>query len=212
MRFQKLVTLFLLASSILSVAIAQTASETDPLVEALRRKQMELDAKEAQGSSQKPMPPAAVVKPKMVAAPAVQPPVRDPWGNPYIITTAKPAVVMPPGARSAEEEQLVQALRLKQAQLDASQGVQSAPAVTGGQQETSRRIRQIEADKKANAAAMKKSSATKFSNTAQVMDFAPTYDLNTKEGKLAELLGRYKADEITPHEYQMQRAKIIAGQ
>jgi len=195
------VTLFLLASSTLSVALAQTASDTDQLVEALRRKQMELDAKEAQGASQKPMPPAAVARPKMVAAPAVQPAV-----------VAKPAVVMPPGARSAEEDQLVQALRRKQAQLDASQGVQSAPAVAGGQQDTSARIRQIEADKKANAAAMKKSSATKGSNTAQVMNFAPTYDLNSKEGKLAELLGRYKADEITPHEYQMQRAKIIAGQ
>lgn len=209
MRFQKLVTFFLLAGSTLSVALAQTASESDPLVEALRRKQMELDAQEAQGvrpgnpppPTQKPTRPAAVAKPKMDVVPPVQPPV-----------VAKPAVVMPPAARSADEDQLVEALRRKQSQLDGSQGVRSAPAVAGGQEETSRKIRQIEADIRAKDAALKKTAATKPSKTAQALNTAPIYDLNTKEGKLAELLVRYKADEITPHEYHLQRAKIIAGQ
>ena len=34
--------------------------------------------------------------------------------------------------------------------------------------------------------------------------------LTTKEQKLAELLRRYKADEITPHEYHLGRAQILA--
>jgi hypothetical protein len=32
-----------------------------------------------------------------------------------------------------------------------------------------------------------------------------------KQGKLAELLRRYRADEITPEQYHAERAKIIAG-
>jgi hypothetical protein len=37
-----------------------------------------------------------------------------------------------------------------------------------------------------------------------------TRALSTKEQKLADLLRRYNADEITPYEYHMERAKIIA--
>jgi hypothetical protein len=32
----------------------------------------------------------------------------------------------------------------------------------------------------------------------------------TKEQRLADLLRRYQADEITPYQYHMERAKIIA--
>jgi hypothetical protein len=32
----------------------------------------------------------------------------------------------------------------------------------------------------------------------------------TKEQKLADLLRRYEADEITPYQYHMERAKIVA--
>ena len=38
---------------------------------------------------------------------------------------------------------------------------------------------------------------------------APT-EAATKEGKLADLLRRYQADEITPLEYHTERAKIVA--
>jgi len=31
-----------------------------------------------------------------------------------------------------------------------------------------------------------------------------------KEARLAELLKKYKADEVTPQEYQTERAKILA--
>jgi len=34
--------------------------------------------------------------------------------------------------------------------------------------------------------------------------------LSTKEQKLAELLRRYQADEITPYQYHLERAKIVA--
>ncbi len=205
----------MLAGSTLSVALAQTASESDPLTEAIRRKQLELDAQEAQGvkPSQKPMAPAAVAQPKMsIVSPA----------QPAVVT--KPAAVMPPAARSAEEDRLVEALRRKQAELDASQGVKPAPVVAGNQEETSKKIRQIEADKAKDDAAKKAAAATakkdaekaalqsKSAKTAQAVSAAPTYDLNTKQGKLAELLRRYKADEVTPHEYHMERAKIVAGQ
>jgi hypothetical protein len=32
----------------------------------------------------------------------------------------------------------------------------------------------------------------------------------TKEQKLADLLRRYQADEITPYQYHMERARIVA--
>ncbi len=35
---------------------------------------------------------------------------------------------------------------------------------------------------------------------------------DTQEARLAELLVLYKADKITPAEYQARRAKILAGQ
>jgi hypothetical protein len=34
--------------------------------------------------------------------------------------------------------------------------------------------------------------------------------LTPKEAKLAELLAVYKADKLTPHQYQDQRAKILS--
>ena len=48
---------------------------------------------------------------------------------------------------------------------------------------------------------------------AQAAASTPTANTNapsTKEQKLADLLRRYQADEITPYEYHMERAKIIA--
>jgi len=39
---------------------------------------------------------------------------------------------------------------------------------------------------------------------------ANTNALSAKEQKLADLLRRYQADEITPYEYHLERAKIVA--
>jgi hypothetical protein len=54
---------------------------------------------------------------------------------------------------------------------------------------------------------VKKTSAK---NTAQALTPEKTAVLTPKEKKLAELLVRYKNDEVTPHEYHQMRAKIIA--
>lgn len=46
-----------------------------------------------------------------------------------------------------------------------------------------------------------------------VMPMAPALPISEdKQQKLQELLGKYKADQITPEEYQKQRAAILAGQ
>jgi hypothetical protein len=39
---------------------------------------------------------------------------------------------------------------------------------------------------------------------------ANTNALSAKEQKLADLLRRYEADEITPYQYHMERARIVA--
>jgi hypothetical protein len=94
-------------------------------------------------------------------------------------------------------------------------------------EESAKRIRQIESEIKAKEEAIKKTIAAKPSAPAQPKVApvvpsarpsapppeavkAPATGSATKEARLAELLQKYKADQITPHEYHMQRAKILA--
>jgi hypothetical protein len=62
---------------------------------------------------------------------------------------------------------------------------------------------QIVAEAQQQAAAMKKAQE-------QAPVSPPPAPVLSKEQKLADLLRRYQADEITPYEYHMERAKIVA--
>jgi hypothetical protein len=74
--------------------------------------------------------------------------------------------------------------------------------------------------KKSNAPKEAKQKKTKevassSSNAAQPASFKPMQapDLgisNDKQQRLSDLLQKYRADQITPEEYQQQRAKILA--
>lgn len=55
-----------------------------------------------------------------------------------------------------------------------------------------------------------KKTAAASKSTAKALPVEATADLSPRDKKLAELLQRYKSDEITPHEYHQMRAKIIA--
>ena len=94
-------------------------------------------------------------------------------------------------------------------------------------EESNKRLRQIEAELKAKEEAIKKAVAQpapaqpKESARKEVIQSTPQPKVETrvsaplatggsKESRLAELLRKYKADEITPHDYHVQRAKILA--
>lgn len=105
------------------------------------------------------------------------------------------------GAGDAKNDQLLQALRAKLAEDKAS-----APAAP------------VFAEPVAPAAPSKPAPAIARSAPAPVVSMpitanmeAPALPLSgTKQNRLAELLRRYKLDDITPQEYHTARAKILA--
>jgi|GEM_PF-1402859 len=67
--------------------------------------------------------------------------------------------------------------------------------------------KKAEPSKKVEAA---KKSEKKVEASKSAKGSKPGTTVQTKEEKLAELLRRYRADEITPHQYHQERAKILA--
>ncbi|HEY9175205.1 MAG TPA: hypothetical protein VI136_23205, partial [Verrucomicrobiae bacterium] len=66
-----------------------------------------------------------------------------------------------------------------------------------------------ETEKQASKPAEKKQA--KASDAFTPLESPPSSLSGSKEARLAELLQLYKADKITPREYHIERAKIIAG-
>lgn len=171
---------------------AATSGSEDLLEEALRRKQAELDAAEYPAPRGQPVSrPAAPAAAPVIAEPAVTP---------------------------ANDDPLAESLRTKQAELDAKEreAARRPIVATKEQEESEKRIQKIEADIKAKQEAMQrraasqKSDPTNLQSTKGSVYQPPVVDLSSKQGRLTELLRRYIADEITPHDYHMERAKIVA--
>ncbi|MEO7676262.1 MAG: hypothetical protein ABIV39_05805 [Verrucomicrobiota bacterium] len=232
------------------VAVAPTAvapsaissTSQDQLEELLRRKQAELNDRENIVRPARPVQPGA---------PAAQPVVIEP--RPARPVTPIPAPAPAPAVNSTIEDRLTEALRKKQAELDANEQVaapraaqvvetarqtelskaeaRKAAAAAKEREESDKHVQKIEAEIKAKEEAIKKRAATQSapanvstekSNAVNAAvqsnskpskkptPVVPVPDASTKEGRLADLLRRYKADEITPHDYHLERAKIIA--
>lgn len=216
-----------------------TDAAQDDLLEILRRKQAELDAhpvgSQKQRTVSQPAPKPVQTQPKInlekpqpSKAPAVaRPKVTAPK------TAAPKAVASQPALAPEAQDQLVELLRKKQAELDAKtnptatvetkKSTAEATAATKSNDASEKRIRQIEAEIKAKEEAFKKSATARTEKdkavkaalnsqkegkpqTATALILQP----GSKEARLDELLRKYKADEITPHDYHMERAKIIA--
>ncbi len=235
------------------IAVATPPSTSqDPLVEILRKKQMELDAQAGKGNRSSPTAPAkpvvkevrpAIVPPKISAPAPVSPVVKE---APKENAIQRRKVASQPAVDSAGEQRLIEVMRKKQAELDVKEGiaapVRPAPVVTkpveakrptvavtppSKERENSEaRIKRIEAEIKAKEEAAKKAVAAKPADKKEVAKAAkidaktqtkvppsaPAIDPSSKQGRLAELLRKYKADEITPQDYHLQRAKIVAEQ
>ena len=214
MRFQKLLILFLTVGFGLSRAFSQTAASNsvsvpalaaepnasqDGLLEVLRRKQAELDAKEK--GLNKPQPAPQQVKSK-----------------PAVVVPAQPAIVSKPPAdvsQSASQDQLTEILQKKQKELDAANkakaGAVAESDIAKDRAASNDRIRQIESEIAAKEDAYKKSLAQPVPvRTAPPTGTPPTLQPGSKEDRLSELLILYKADAITPNAYHTARAKILA--
>lgn len=240
------------------VAVAPTSASQDPLVEILRKKQMELDAQDRKGEIASPAAPANKPVVKEVRPSTLPPKISTPapvspniTGAPQGNTIQRRKVVSQPPVDSAAEQRLVEAMHKKQAELDAKEviaaPVRPVPVVTkpvevksptvavtpsSKERENSEaRIKRIEAEIKAKDDAIKKKNAnkvavsqpspekkkevakvaaTKTDSKTTAPAAVPAIDPNSKQGRLAELLRKYKADEITPQDYHLSRAKIVA--
>lgn len=205
--------------------VAAAPKTQDDLLEILRRKQAELSAQETGGKKQEPV----AVTPKPVEPPPRVEPVRPPKATPPV---SKPAnVASRPALTPKAQDQLFEALRQKEAELDAKEGATAkAPSETARPAATAKtptatekaredRVHQLEAEIAAKEEAFKNAAAKKEEAKAAMenkrgskapANAAPVLQPGSKEARLAELLRKYMADEITPHQYHMERAKIIA--
>jgi hypothetical protein len=171
-------------------AVAQPSvspASDDVLSEALQRKQAELDAQEAARTS-----------------------------TAKIAKTAKPenAIKTPAMQRAEEKEREQSEKRIKKIEaeiLAKEETIQKKLAKTGSAPAPAEVEANRESRKKAdamNAALQAKTGSKTVKSKNQLV--SPPVEVSGKEAKLAELLRKYKADEITPHDYHLERAKIIA--
>ncbi len=190
-------------------------AEEDNLLEVLRSKQNELDAQTGatRNGTMRPQPSAEPARPRMVRA---IPRVEEVLPTPAAPPLSQPAV------NAASNEQLADILRRKEAELDAKENA-NRPLVPARklsatkseaakkQAESEKRIQKIEAEIRAKEEAMERRRGQPNSSAVgNASLYSPPPDPATKEGRLAELLRKYRADEITPHDYHLERAKIIA--
>jgi hypothetical protein len=181
------------------------------LREAMRLKMEELNAQSAPVVAE-PAPPAPkpvvveeikpVTRPPTVVVPVVEP-------APVVVApapVAAPAVVpansqfsdLPEDSTDAKNARLLESLR---AQLAAEKAAKPATAVV---------VAPV-ASTPAPAPSLNSSPAPVIAVPLTANMEAPMSPLSgSKQDRLAELLRRYKIDEITPQEYHQQRAKIIA--
>jgi len=231
-RFLMVCTTVLCAGSI-SLGAPDTLSQAQAR-EALRKKIAELNAQEA--ATETSAPQATDAEKKARPAPAPQPVVQPPPVTlspapsapvPAAVVTA-PAFTTPQTSSSSEETaRQREAVRRKLAELDAQEvGTQTAPppaattSAVKSPKEKSAAV--IKAEKEAAAAeerrlvdeakAKQKAEAeAQFKPAAFApLEAPPPAVPASKEAKLADLLRRYKAEEISPEDYHTQRAKILA--
>jgi len=181
-----------------STVVAGPDSEAQAkLREAMRQKMEELNAQAAPVSA--PMAPPAPQPKEVIFEPAPAPrPVTVVVPVPVESTPAAPRVesVFTPvdsAAAETQNDQLLQALRAKLAEEKATNPapVVAAPVAP------------------ARPAAVSAAPVLSIPLTAN-MEAPPSPFSSSKQSRLAELLRRYEADQITPLEYHTQRAQIIA--
>jgi hypothetical protein len=159
-----------------------------------------------------PAAPTALAAPAVPAAPAVTVAPIAPTVTSAPITPTVTATPAAPISEAQQEDQTkaLQALRQAEeqpappAQMTPAQAKKEAAARKKAQDEAARRVQRVERLQ----SEMKNAPAP--TQTVSNPPSVNTNALSSKEQKLADLLRRYQADEITPYEYHLERAKIVA--
>ena len=147
--------------------------------------------------------PAPVPPPAAQPAPAVA----QPAPAPAVQATPQPALVAPTPVDEATIAKAREALRQKMQQLEA-QPPASTVAKPG---EAQPQVTAIKPGAKPTAEkAPKKPASMKGALAFPPIQGPPPSISADKQQRLAELLRKYKAEEITPEEYHQQRAKIMS--
>lgn len=214
-----------LCAGSLSLAAQDTPAQAKAR-EALRQKMWELDAPQAAPPTQQPQPPRAV-------APATAAPKPVVTTRPATVMT-QPGAVFAPVPPSSDEQAAArarEALRQKMSEIDTqpqptppptevAPATKPAPAAQPRPSDVEKKRAAAEAKerKEAEKAALAEAQKDKKRiSDAAASGFkaleAPALPISAeKQALLAELLKKYKADEITPEEYFKQKAKILADQ
>jgi hypothetical protein len=168
-----------------------------------------------------PPPPVAQPAPAPAAAPAAQPPpaAAQPAPAPAVQATPQPTLVAPPPVSPESIDKAREALRQKMKDLEGQQpapttGLAPASGIAPAGAKPGTAMSQPTASNPQVTP-----GAQKPSNKPPKMTAAPAFPpiqapppsvSADKQQRLAELLRKYKAEEITPEEYHLQRAKIMS--
>ncbi len=215
-----------LAATLVVFALTSGAGDTQEQTkarEALRQKMSELNTPSATTPGD-PAPPPVPASPAQPAPPTA--PVTPPQAQaiaPVTIPAPAPAMAFPgsskfgPVPAAAEDANTAQAraaLRQEMALLD-DPGFAPVPAMVEDANAAQARaaLRQEMALLASSSATAKRSAKSGYTATyiAPLVMQVPLSPLSgPKAARLAELLNRYNADQITPKDYHVQRAAIIA--
>jgi hypothetical protein len=120
--------------------------------------------------------------------------------------TPKAALVAPPAADSEAIAKAREAMRQKMTELNAQPPVEAAAVAPAAAKPV---VAQSEAKPVAEKPAKKSTKVTNAPAFPPIQ--GPASSVSTdKQSRLDELLRKYRADQVTPEEYHVQRAKILA--
>jgi len=193
--------------------IQSSPEETARQREALRRKIGELNTQE------KATPPAPAPVKAVPAPPQATPVVKPPDQTTAIIEAEKKAA-------AAEEKRLAEEAKAKkraaakekkraaaerQRLADEAQATQQAAAEAKAREDAQKSAAGEAETRKAESVQVKPDAVAEVKPAAFApLETPPPAVPASKEAKLADLLRKYKADEITPKEYHQERARILA--
>ena len=211
------------AATYCTVVLPLRAADTDTenkLREAMRQKMSELQTQPTPqpapvvkplpaATQPMPAPPPAVVQPVPAPAPAAQPPP----------AAAQPAPAVPPPVNQESIDKARETLHQQMKELETQPPAATIAPIpspkmadsTPGQKPVEAKPQETaskpEVQPKAQKALKPPAKGAPALTPIQVPPPAISAD---KEARLAELLRKYKADQITPEEYHQQRAKVLS--
>jgi len=176
--------------------VAVNAATEEQLREALRQRLATESGAQPIATTPAPAAPAAS-KPPVAPAAKVAP----------VVTAAPPVVAPNTFVDDATTARLREALRQSMEAPTAASGASGAVSVPIVDQA----VAEAEARQKAGAKVQSTPATVATTGLNPQPLVAPASPIPAgKEQRLAELLSKYKADQITPHEYHRQRASILA--